>query len=113
VERDEDPADGRRLGRQLDGATADWTVSGDAMRWCPERADAPEEPRPPLAFPGIDVAAGLGTVLGLDGPTVRRLVSGALASMTMVASDMVDEVRGWPGELRGLRERLERTRGPR
>lgn len=111
MERDEDVADGRRLDRQLDGATADWTVSGDAMRWCPERADAPDEPRP-LAFPGIDVAGGLGAVLGLDGPTVRRLVSGARASMTMVASVMVEEVRGWPGELRVLRDRLDRTRGP-
>jgi serine/threonine-protein kinase RsbW len=106
----------RGLGRQLDGATTDWTVSGDAMRWSPERADSPEEPRPPVAFPGIDVAAGLGSVLGLDGPTVRRLVAGALASMTMVASDMADEVRGWPGELRGLREgvrhRLDRGQRP-
>jgi hypothetical protein len=36
--------------------------------------------------------------------------------MSMVASDMADEVRGWPGELRGLREgvrhRLDRGQRP-
>jgi serine/threonine-protein kinase RsbW len=87
------------LARQLDGAVADWTVSGDAMRWSPERAEQPDEPAPPSAFPGVDVAAGLGSVLGLDPATVRRLVSAAVSSMGMVAGDMVEEVRGWGARL--------------
>lgn len=76
----------------LDGATGDYAVSGDAMRWSPELAEAPA--RSPLGdLPGIDVAAGLGSVLGLDSAGVRRLVSGALFSLTSAASDVVSELR--------------------
>ena len=74
----------------IDGATGDWSMSGDAMRWSPDLADrevAAGELR------GIDVAAGLGTGLGLDMTGVRRLVSGALNSLGAVASDVVTEFR--------------------
>jgi hypothetical protein len=41
----------------IDGATGDWSMSGDAMRWSPdlaERGPADGELR------GVDVAAGIG-----------------------------------------------------
>jgi hypothetical protein len=41
----------------------------------------------------MDVAVGLGSVLGLDAAGVRRLVSGALFSLTSAASDVVSELR--------------------
>ena len=82
----------------LDGATGDYAVSGDAMRWSPELAQAPSV-SPVRALPGLDVAAGLGSVLGLDAAGVRRLVSSALFSLTAAAGQVVDEV---VGELRDL-----------
>jgi|SRR5215218_4683113 hypothetical protein len=80
----------------IDGATGDWSMSGDAMRWSPdlaERGPTGDELR------GLDVAVGLGTGLGLDLTGVRRLVAGALTSLGSVASEVVTEFR-------------ELTRGP-
>jgi hypothetical protein len=74
----------------IDGATGDWSMSGDAMRWSPdlaERGPAEGELR------GVDVAAGIGSGLGLDMNGVRRLVSGALSSLGSVANDVVTEFR--------------------
>jgi hypothetical protein len=78
------------VAQALDGATGDYAVSGDAMRWSPELADQPGRT---TAVPGMDVAVGLGSVLGLDAAGVRRLVSGALFSLTSAASDVVSELR--------------------
>ena len=75
----------------LDGATGDYAVSGDAMRWSPQLAGEAVDPGTGLA--GLDVAAGLGSVLGLDGAGVRRLVSSALFSLTSAAGDVVSELR--------------------
>jgi hypothetical protein len=76
-------------------------VSGDAMRWSPELAETPS--RSGLGeLPGLETAAGLGSVLGLDAAGVRRLVTGAFLSLTSAASDVVSELRqltrGAPGE---------------
>jgi hypothetical protein len=74
----------------IDGATGDWSMSGDAMRWSPDlaaRGPAEGELR------GVDVAVGLGTGLGLDMTGMRRLVSGALNSLGAVANDVVSELR--------------------
>ncbi len=76
----------------IDGATGDWSMSGDAMRWSPELA----ERGPGLdagELRGLDVAAGWGAGLGLDMDGVRRLVSGALTSLGTVANDVVTELR--------------------
>ena len=78
------------VAQALDGATGDYAVSGDAMRWSPELA---EHSGRTAAVPGMDVAVGLGSVLGLDAAGVRRLVSGALFSLTSAASDVVSELR--------------------
>lgn len=76
----------------LDGATGDYAVSGDAMRWSPELAESPTHSS--LAeLPGLEAAAGLGTVLGLDAAGVRRMVTGAFLSLTSAASDVVTELR--------------------
>jgi hypothetical protein len=74
----------------IDGATGDWSMSGDAMRWSPELAE-----RGPAAadLPGLDVAVGIGTGLGLDMDSVRRLVTGAMTSLGTVATDVVSEFR--------------------
>src|SRR3954449_10211798 len=80
------------IAQALDGATGDYAVSGDAMRWSPDLADQPAR-SPGAGLPGVDVAAGLGSVLGLDAAGVRRLVSGALFSITAAASDVVSELR--------------------
>jgi hypothetical protein len=78
----------------IDGATGDITMSGDAMRWSPELADGQARADGvPGALPGVDVAAGFGALLGLDGPGVRRLVSGAVTSLATVAGDVVSELR--------------------
>ena len=79
------------IAEAIDGATGDWSMSGDAMRWSPDLAT-----RGPLEggeLRGLDVAAGLGTGLGLDMNGVRRLVSGALNSLGTVATDVVSELR--------------------
>jgi hypothetical protein len=74
----------------IDGATGDWSMSGDAMRWSPELA----ERSPSIGeLRGVDVAAGIGAGLGLDMTGVRRLVTGALNSLGAVASDVVTEFR--------------------
>ncbi len=91
------------LSDALDGAGGDLTISGDAMRWSPEQAAAP--PPPPSSFPGLDVAAGLGAVLGLDPAQVRRLVSGAVTRMATIAGEAVTELRqrasdAFPGDER-------------
>ncbi|CAA9246041.1 MAG: hypothetical protein AVDCRST_MAG52-1889 [uncultured Blastococcus sp.] len=80
----------------IDGATGDWSMSGDAMRWSPELA---EQEVSTGELRGMDVAAGIGIGLGLDMNGVRRLVSGALTSLGAVATDVVSELR-------------ELTRGP-
>ena len=88
-----DARDGSRdpVSEVLDGATGDYAVSGDAMRWSPELAETPSL-SPIRPMPGLDVAAGLGSVLGLDPVGVRRLVSGALFSLTAAAGEVVGEV---------------------
>lgn len=80
------------VARALDGATGDYAVSGDAMRWSPDLADQPSR-SPGGGMSGVDVASGLGSVLGLDAAGVRRLVSGALFSLTSAAGDVVSELR--------------------
>ena len=74
----------------IDGATGDWSMSGDAMRWSPDLA---ERDAAVGELRGMDVAAGLGTGLGLDMNGVRRLVTGALNSLGAVATDVVTEFR--------------------
>ncbi len=74
----------------IDGATGDWSMSGDAMRWSPELA---ERDHSAGELRGIDMAAGLGAGLGLDMNGVRRLVTGALNSLGAVATDVVTEFR--------------------
>jgi len=74
----------------IDGATGDWSMSGDAMRWSPDlAARGPSDGE----LRGVDVASGVGTGLGLDMTGVRRLVSGALNSLGAVANDVVSEFR--------------------
>jgi hypothetical protein len=78
------------VAESIDGATGDWSMSGDAMRWSPDLAaggPAAGELR------GVEVAAGIGAGLGLDMTGMRRLVSGALSSLGAVASDVVTEFR--------------------
>jgi hypothetical protein len=74
----------------IDGATGDWSMSGDAMRWSPDLAE-----RGPSSaeLGGLDPGAGFGSGLGLDMTGVRRLVSGALTSLGSVANDVVTEFR--------------------
>ena len=93
------------IAEAIDGATGDWSMSGDAMRWSPDLAS-----RGPVEggeLRGLDVAAGLGAGLGLDMNGVRRLVSGALNSLGSVANDVVSELRqltrGGPGDGEGSR----------
>ncbi len=91
------PVDANPVATAIDGATGDWSMSGDAMRWSPELAErgpAGSELRSMEA-----AAVGLGSGLGLDMNGVRRLVSGALTSIGSVASEVVSEFR-------------ELTRGP-
>ncbi|MGY1633290.1 hypothetical protein ACI784_16445 [Geodermatophilus sp. SYSU D01186] len=76
----------------IDGATGDITMSGDAMRWSPELADGHAQTQA-TSFPGVDVAAGFGALIGLDGGGVRRLVTGAVSSLATVAGDVVSELR--------------------
>ena len=78
------------VAESIDGATGDWSMSGDAMRWSPDLAAGG-----PVAgeLRGVEVAAGIGAGLGLDMTGMRRLVSGALSSLGAVASDVVTEFR--------------------
>ena len=78
------------VAQAIDGATGDWSMSSDAMRWCPElaeRAPAPGE------LGGLEPGAGVGSALNLDVQGVRRLVSDALTSLGTVAADVVTELR--------------------
>jgi hypothetical protein len=78
------------VAQAIDGATGDWSMSGDAMRWSPELAE-----RGPAGgeLRGLDPAAASGSGLGLDLNGVRRMVSGALTSLGSVANDVVTELR--------------------
>ena len=89
----ESPEDLDPVAASIDGAIGDWSVSGDAMRWSPALAERGPESVPPGTMAGLDVAAGLGSVLGLESGGVRRLVSGALSSLSVAASDVVREMR--------------------
>jgi hypothetical protein len=85
-----DPVAANPVAAAIDGATGDWSMSGDAMRWSPELAE-----QGPVCsdLPGLDVAVGIGAGLGLDMESVRRLVTGALTSLGAVATDVVTEFR--------------------
>ena len=74
----------------IDGATGDWSMSGDAMRWSPELAERGAGGADLL---GLDVATGVGSGMSLDLNGVRRLVSGALNSLGAAAGDVVSELR--------------------
>ena len=78
------------VAQAIDGATGDWSMSGDAMRWSPELA---EQGPVRSDLPGLDTAVGIGAGLGLDMESVRRLVTGALTSLGSVATDVVTEFR--------------------
>jgi hypothetical protein len=78
------------VARAIDGATGDWSMSGDAMRWSPELAETGSVGGD---LRGIDLAAGLGAGLGIDVAGVRRLVSGALSSLGTAAGELVGELR--------------------
>jgi hypothetical protein len=84
------PVAANPVAEAIDGATGDWSMSGDAMRWSPELADRDQTAG---ELRGLDVAAGLGAGLGLDINGVRRLVTGALTSLGAVANDVVTEFR--------------------
>ncbi|MGY1636619.1 hypothetical protein ACI78V_08185 [Geodermatophilus sp. SYSU D00742] len=92
MERSPDPGAPNPVIESIDGATGDITMSGDAMRWSPELAEGHGQ-TPATSFPGVDVAAGFGALIGLDGAGVRRLVSGAVTSLATVATDVVSELR--------------------
>jgi hypothetical protein len=83
--------DGGAMGTTIAGATPDWTVSADAMRWSPRAGDQD--------FPGVDCGTGFGEALR---PHLRRLAARAAAPFAEVAADMLDELRGLrrPGALR-------------
>ncbi|NEK87820.1 hypothetical protein GCU60_18940 [Blastococcus saxobsidens] len=78
------------IAQAIDGATGDWSMSGDAMRWSPELAE-----RAPTVgeLGGLDSGSGAGGALGLDMTGVRRLVSDALTSLGAVAADVAAELR--------------------
>ena len=78
------------VAQAIDGATGDWSMSGDAMRWCPDLAE-----RTPATgeLGDLEPGAGVGSALNLDVLGVRRLVSDALTSLGTVASDVVTELR--------------------
>ena len=80
---------GNPVAQAIDGATGDWSMSGDAMRWSPDLAARGPEGE----LRGLDVASGMGAGLGLDMNGVRRLVTGALNSLGTVATDVVSELR--------------------
>jgi len=92
MERSPIPGTTNPVIESIDGATGDITMSGDAMRWSPELADGHGHGAA-ASFPGVDVAAGFSSLLGLDGSGVRRLVSGAVTSLATVAGDVVSELR--------------------
>jgi hypothetical protein len=81
---------GNPIAEAIDGATGDWSMSGDAMRWSPDLAA-----RGPSGgeLRGIESGSGVGTALGLDMTGMRRLVTGALNSLGNVANDVVNEFR--------------------
>jgi len=81
---------GNPIAQAIDGATGDWSMSGDAMRWSPDLAAGGVPAGQPR---GVDGAVGLGSGLGLDMTGMRRLVSGALNSLGSVANDVVNEFR--------------------
>lgn len=82
------------IAEAIDGATGDWSMSGDAMRWSPDlAAHAPAHDEPHGADRGTEPTVGIGSGLGLDMTGVRRLVSGALNSLGAVANDVVSEFR--------------------
>jgi len=87
---DSSPQSLNPVAEAIDGATGDWSMSGDAMRWSPDLA---RQETPVGELRGLDVAGGIGTGLGLDMNGVRRLVSGALTSLGAVANDVVTEFR--------------------
>jgi hypothetical protein len=89
----EPPVELDPVATSIDGAIGDWSVSGDAMRWSPALAERGPESVPAGTLAGLDVAAGLGSVLGLEAGGVRRLVSGALSTLTVAATDVVQELR--------------------
>jgi hypothetical protein len=78
------------VAQAIDGATGDWSMSGDAMRWSPDlAARGPSEGE----LRALEAAAGIGAGLGLDMTGMRRRVSGALNSLGAVANDVVSEFR--------------------
>src|SRR3712207_8823140 len=81
---------GNPVADAIDGATGDWSMSGDAMRWSPELAE-----RGPAGgeLLGLDAAMGAGAGLGLDLGGRRRLGSGALTSLGPVATGHVSPIR--------------------
>ena len=78
------------VAQAIDGATGDWSMSGDAMRWSPDLAEAGATSG---ELRGLDAASGFGSGLGLDMDGIRRLVSGALNSLGSVATEVVTEFR--------------------
>ena len=81
------------VAESIDGSTGDWSVSGDAMRWSPDLAERGPDAAPSGPLAGLDVAVGLGSVLGMEAGGVRRLVTGALTTLTVAASDVAQELR--------------------
>jgi len=74
----------------IDGATGDWSMSGDAMRWSPDLAEEQGASAASREKTGVEEFAG---GLGLDVTSVRRFVSDALSSLGAVATDVVSELR--------------------
>jgi hypothetical protein len=78
---------GDGTGQVLDGASADSSVSADAMRWSPRRAAT----RPD----GVDCSTGLREAVGRR---TRRLVARAVSPFAWVAADLADDARRlWRG----------------
>lgn len=69
------------MSEALEGARSDLSVSGDAMRWSPERVSRPALD---LDRPGVAPAVP---------PELRRWVALAAGPLAWVAADIVDDLR--------------------
>jgi hypothetical protein len=76
----------------IDGATQDWSVSSDAMRWMPDHTEDERERASVAALIELHRAAAVGRVMEAPRPPAAAGMTGMPESFGSMAADVVREL---------------------
>jgi hypothetical protein len=80
----------------IDGATQDWSVSSDAMRWMPDRSEDERERASVAALIEMHRAAAVGRTIEAPRPAATAGITGMPEPFGAMAAEVVRELTAPP-----------------